>query len=257
MGFENRLDAGIKLAHALTSYKDQHPVILALPRGGVPVAAEVAAALEAPLDLILVRKIGVPIQPELAMGAVVDGDAPIVVRNEDIIRPEGIDEAEFKAICDGELAEIEHRRGRYLGDRPRIDVTGRVTIVIDDGIATGATTRAALRATRMRKPSKLVLAVPVAPTDTLAAMREEADHVVCLEDYEFFGAIGLYYSDFSQTSDREVIDAVARFPARAEGEAVKAAVEGTIDPTLSRSPPGPRKASRKPATRSVRSGPRG
>jgi putative phosphoribosyl transferase len=258
MGFENRLDAGRKLAHALASYKDQHPVILALPRGGVPVAAEVAAALEAPLDLILVRKIGVPIQPELAMGAVVDGGAPIVVRNEDVIRLAGIDEAEFKAICDSELAEIERRRERYLGNRPRIDVAGRVAIIIDDGIATGATTRAALRATRMRNPSKLVLAVPVAPTDTLAAMREEADRVVCLEDYEFFGAIGLYYSDFSQTSDREVIDAIARFPARIEDEAAKPAVEGTTAPTLPRSPPPslPR-ASRKPATRSVRSRRRG
>jgi predicted phosphoribosyltransferase len=253
MSFENRLDAGRKLAHALAGYKDQHPVILALPRGGVPVAAEVAAALQAPLDLILVRKIGVPIQPELAMGAVVDGGAPVVVRNENVIRLAGIDESEFKATCESELAEIERRRERYLGNRPRIDVAGRVAIVIDDGIATGATTRAALRATRMRKPSKLVLAVPVAPTDTLAAMREEADHVVCLEDHEFFGAIGLYYFDFSQTSDREVIDAIARFPARVGDKAEKPAAEKTIGPASSRSPDGPPKASRKGAKRSVRS----
>jgi putative phosphoribosyl transferase len=219
MSFENRLDAGRRLAHALASYKGQHPVILALPRGGVPVAAEVAAALEAPLDLILVRKIGVPVQPELAMGAVVDGGAPIVVRNEDVIRLSGVDESEFEAICDSELAEIERRRRRYLGDRPPIDVAGRVAIIIDDGVATGATTRAALRATRMRKPSRLVLAVPVAPTSTLAEMREEADEVVCLEDYEFFGAIGFYYADFRQTADQEVIDAMARFPARAGDEA--------------------------------------
>ena len=212
MGFRNRLDAGRKLAHALASYKDQHPVILALPRGGVPVAAEVAAALEAPLDLILVRKVGVPTQPELAMGAVVDGSAPIIVRNDDVIRFAGVDDSEFKAMCEHEFAEIERQRQRYLGDRPRIDVAGRVAIVIDDGIATGATTRAALRATRMHNPSRLVLAVPVAPTDTLAAMREEADQVVCLEDHAFFDAIGLYYSDFRQTSDQEVIDAIARFP---------------------------------------------
>ncbi len=250
MSFENRLDAGRRLAHALASYKDQHPVILALPRGGVPVAAEVAAALEAPLDLILVRKIGVPVQPELAMGAVVDGGAPIIVRNEDVIRLSGIDESEFKAVCDSELAEIERRRQRYLGDRPRIDVTGRVAIVIDDGIATGATTRAALRATRMRKPSKLVLAVPVAPTSTLAAMREEADDVVCLEDYEFFGAIGFYYSDFSQTADQEVINAIARFPAPTE-EAANPPAEKVTDPAHSPSAPGRPKASRKPATRSV------
>jgi putative phosphoribosyl transferase len=127
MGFKNRLDAGRRLALALASYKDQHPVILALPRGGIPVAAEVAAALEAPLDLILVRKIGVPMQPELAMGAVVDGDAPIIVRNDDVIRLAGINESEFKAVCARELAEIERRRRRYLGNRARIGVAGRRT----------------------------------------------------------------------------------------------------------------------------------
>ncbi len=215
MPFKNRSEAGRKLARMLLRYKTQHPVILALPRGGVPVAAEVAAALEAPLDLILVRKIGIPTRPELAMGAVVDGRAPIVVRNDSVIRLAAIDEAEFKAICDSELAEIERRRQRYLGNRERIDTAGRVAIVIDDGIATGATTRAALRATRMRRPKKLVLAVPVAPADTLAAMREEADEVVCLEDYEFFGAVGFYYSDFDQISDQEVFETLARFPAQA------------------------------------------
>jgi putative phosphoribosyl transferase len=212
MSFRDRSDAGRKLAKALASYKDQEPVILALPRGGVPVAAEVAAVLNAPLDLILVRKIGVPVQPELAMGAVVDGGAPIIVRNEDVIRLAGIDEAEFKAICDGELAEIERRRQRYLGSRERVDVSGRTAIVIDDGVATGATTRAALRATRMRNPKKLVLAVPVAPTDNLAALRSDADEVICLEDYEFFGAIGFYYADFNQVADEEVIELLRRFP---------------------------------------------
>jgi len=211
MPFTNRSDAGRKLAHALAKYKGQRPVVLALPRGGVPVASEVATALEAPLDLILVRKIGVPIQPELAMGAVVDGSNPLVVRNDDVIRMAGIDEADFKAVCDHELAEIERRRQRYLGDRERVDVAGRTTIVIDDGIATGATTRAALRATRQRNPKKLVLAVPVAPTESLAVMRQEADDVVCLEDYEAFGAIGFYYSDFRQISDDEVVETLRRF----------------------------------------------
>jgi putative phosphoribosyl transferase len=213
MAFRNRVDAGRRLAEALAGYKRQHPAILALPRGGVPVAAEVATALHAPLDLILVRKIGVPMQPELAMGAVVDGGAPLVVRNDDVIRLAGVDESEFKAVCDSELAEIERRRRRYLGDRERVDVARRVAIVVDDGIATGATTRAALRATRMRNPSKLVLAVPVAPTEALVEMRQEADDVVCLEDYELFGAIGFYYSDFRQISDQEVIDTLAHFPA--------------------------------------------
>ena len=211
MPFKNRSDAGRKLAKALAGYEEQQPVVLALPRGGVTVAAEVAAVLNAPLDLILVRKVGVPFQPELAMGAVVDGGAPIVVRNEDVIRLADIDESEFKQICDSELAEIERRRQRYLGNRQRADVSGRTAIVVDDGIATGATTRAALRATRIRNPKKLVLAVPVAPTDTVAELRSEADEVICLEDHEFFGAIGTYYADFSQVSDETVIDILKRF----------------------------------------------
>lgn len=212
MPFRNRADAGRRLAAALAAYKDEQPVVLALPRGGVPVAAEVAAALHAPLDLVLVRKLGVPDQPELAMGAVVDGSAPIIVRNEDVIRLTGVTDEEIQAVCAEELAEIERRRDRYLGNRARVDPAGRVVIVVDDGIATGATTRAALRALRLRGPKKLVLAVPVAPTETLAAMRDEADEVVCLEDYADFGAIGFFYSDFRQTSDTEVIAALAQFP---------------------------------------------
>jgi putative phosphoribosyl transferase len=212
MPFRNRADAGRKLAAALAAYKNARPVVLALPRGGVPVAAEVASALGAPLDLVLVRKLGVPIQPELAMGAVVDGSAPIVVRNEDVIRLTGVSEEDVQAVCADELAEIERRRERYLGARARVDIAGRVAIVVDDGIATGATTRAALRALRLRGPKKLILAVPVAPTETLAAMREEADDVVCLEDYADFGAIGFFYADFRQVSDNEVIAALARFP---------------------------------------------
>jgi predicted phosphoribosyltransferase len=211
MSFRNREEAGRKLADRLMAYKDQHPVILALPRGGVPVAAEIAAALDAPLDLILVRKLGVPWQPELAMGAIVDGDAPLVVRNEDVLRMIGVGEREFKEVCDRELAEIERRRERYLGDRARADIAGRTAIVVDDGIATGATTRAALRATRMRGPKHLVLAVPVAPAGIALEMREEADEVICLEEHENFAAIGFYYRDFRQVEDREVIDTLARF----------------------------------------------
>lgn len=213
MPFTDRFDAGRKLAAALVGYKEEQPVILALPRGGVPVAAEVAKVLNAPLDLILVRKIGLPFQTELAMGAVVDGGAPIVVRNEDVIRLSGIDESEFNAVCERELAEIARRRLLYLGERTRANIANRTVIVVDDGIATGATTRAALRATRMRNPKKLILAVPVAPTESLAAMRQEADEVVCIEDYEVFGAIGLYYNNFRQISDEEVIEILARFPA--------------------------------------------
>jgi putative phosphoribosyl transferase len=163
MSFRDRGQAGQELAAALAGYKNQRVVVLALPRGGVPVAAEIAAALCAPLDLVLVRKVGLPQQPELAMGAVVDGAKPLVVRNEDVIAAAGIGQEEFDSVCAEELAEIERRRRRYLGGRARIDVTGRIAIVVDDGIATGATTRAALRATRRRQPSKLVLAIPVAP----------------------------------------------------------------------------------------------
>ena len=212
MPFKNRADAGRKLANAFAEYRNRKPVILALPRGGVPVAVEVAAALDAPLDLILVRKIGVPFQPELAMGAVVDGGAPIIVRNNDVIRLAGVAEAEFKIVCDRELAEIERRRHRYFGSRARIDVTGRTAIVVDDGVATGATTRAALQATRMRKPKKLVLAVPVAPADGLDVLRDNADEVVCLETHDPFGAIGFYYWDFGQVSDDEVIRLLNKTP---------------------------------------------
>jgi predicted phosphoribosyltransferase len=214
MSFENRVDAGRKLAKALSDYKRQQPVILALPRGGVLVAAEIAAAFNAPLDLVLVRKIGVPFQPELAMGAVVDGGTPIIVRNDDVIETAQIDEATFEAVCQKELAEIERRRQRYLGDRERAEISAHIAIVVDDGIATGATTRAALRATRLRNPSKLVLAVPVAPTQSLADLRKEVDDIVCLEDHRIFGAIGAYYADFTQVSDETVVEVLKRFSVR-------------------------------------------
>ena len=211
MPFRDRGDAGRRLASELVRYKDQRPVVLALPRGGVPVAAEIAAALEAPLDLVLVRKIGVPYQPELAMGAVVDGGHPIIARNEDVLALASIAEADFTAVCERELGEIERRRQRYLGGRERPDIAGRTAIVVDDGIATGATMRAALQATRQRDPKTLVLAIPVAPTDTLAALRVEADEIVCLEHHASFGALGSYYADFSQITDEEVVELLARF----------------------------------------------
>jgi putative phosphoribosyl transferase len=212
MSFKNRSDAGRQLAARLAQYKDQQVVLLALPRGGVPVAAEVAAVLGAPIDLVLVRKIGVPSQPELAMGAIVDGDSPITVRNEDVIRLAGVDERAFRAARDREFAELERRRRLYLGGRNRIGVKDRIAIVIDDGVATGATTRAALRAIRMRQPNKLILAVPVGPTDTIEAMREEADEVLCLEIYEEFSAIGTFYGDFRQITDQQVIDILTASP---------------------------------------------
>jgi predicted phosphoribosyltransferase len=143
------------------------------------------------------------------MGAVVDGETPIVVRNEDVINLSGVGESEFQAVCRDELAEIERRRRRYLGGRQPVVIAGRTAIVVDDGIATGATVRAALRATRLRKPRQLVLATPVAPADTIRELRSEADEVVCLEEHEFFGSIGAYYADFRQVGDDEVIALLA------------------------------------------------
>lgn len=213
MLFRNRTDAGRKLARALAKYKNRHPVVLALPRGGVPVAAEVAAALDAPLDLVLVRKIGVPNQPELAMGAVTDGNAPTVVCNNEIIESCGISEQVFDAVANEELAEIERRRRRYIGDRARAEVEGKVAIIIDDGIATGATTLAAIQAVRSRKPKELVLAVPVAPLDTVKKLHSEVDAIVCLDTPEELGAIGYFYRDFHQVSDEEVVGTLKRFPA--------------------------------------------
>ena len=213
MLFQDRTDAGRQLAKALLKYKRRHPVILALPRGGVPVAAQVAAALDAPLDLLLVRKIGVPSQPELAMGAVADGEEPVIIRNTDVIELSDVSTQEFDEICRVECAEIERRRKRYLGNRIRSEVTGQVAIIIDDGIATGATTLAAIKAVRMRKPKELVLAVPVAPRDTIKKLHAEADAIVCLDTPREFGAIGYFYRDFPQVSDDEVIALLKRFPA--------------------------------------------
>ena len=164
MPFRNRTQAGRRLAAALAPYAGRDVVVLALPRGGAPVAAEIALALGAPLDLVLVRKIGVPFHEELAMGAVADAGGLCTVRNEDVIRMVGVDEETFAAAREAQIQEIARRRGAYLNNRSRAEVAGRVAIVVDDGVATGATTRAALRAVRRQGPAELVLAVPVAPT---------------------------------------------------------------------------------------------
>jgi putative phosphoribosyl transferase len=217
--YRDRREAGRRLAEALARYEGERPLILAAPRGGVPVAAEVASRLHADLDLVIARKIGVPSQPELAMGAVVDGPAPITVRNEGVIALAGVSQAEFDEVRARELAEISRRRQRYVGRRPRARVEGRTVIVIDDGIATGATMRAALRAVRVQHPKKLVLAVPVAASDSLDDLRAEADEVVCLGAYEQFGAIGFFYSDFSAVPDEAVIDIMKAHPVTSNGAA--------------------------------------
>jgi predicted phosphoribosyltransferase len=212
MLFRDRAEAGRRLAQALAAYKDRRPVVLALPRGGAPVAAEIAVALDAPLDLVLARKIGAPGEPELAMGAVVDGEPPIVARNEDVVEALGVSERQFAAACARELDEIARRRRRLLGGRRRAEVAGRAAIVVDDGVATGATARAALRAIRARAPSALILAVPIAAPDTIEALSAEADAIVCLAAPPNFGAVGFYYDDFRQIEDEEVAAILARFP---------------------------------------------
>ena len=207
--FSNRKEAGERLAGELARlFADEPglapPVVLALPRGGLPIGFEIARRLDAPLDLVLVRKIGAPMQPELAAGAIVDGETPELVLNEEVVRHAGLGEAEIEAAKSRELAEIERRREFYLGGREPLPVAGRTAIVVDDGIATGATMRAAVRAMRRRGPDCLVLAVPVAARDTIASFKGEVDRVVCLEAPAMFWAVGAYYSDFRQTTDDEV-----------------------------------------------------
>lgn len=207
--FANRQDAGRQLAAELMRFKDEEPCVLALPRGGVPVAFEVARALGAPLDLVLVRKIGAPENPEFAIGAVVEGEKPEFVLNPEAVEFPDLTEY-FAEEGKRQLREIERRRRVYLGDRPRLDIAGRTAMIVDDGIATGSTIKAAILATRRARPKRLVLAVPVAPTDTISAVRREVDEIVCLETHDYFVAIGAYYQDFTQVSDEEVRSLLAR-----------------------------------------------
>ncbi len=202
--FQDRKQAGQLLGEEVARHGYANPIVLGLPRGGVPVAAEVASALKAPLDVILVRKIGAPMQPELAVGAVVDGSEPEIVRNEDLIRELGLTEDEFLEEARRQLAVIEARRKLWVAGRPRIPVKDKTAIIVDDGIATGATVRAALHALKRLGPTRTVVATPVAPVQAVEALRAEADEVICLEVPEFFGAIGFFYHNFSQVSDAEV-----------------------------------------------------
>jgi predicted phosphoribosyltransferase len=208
--FSDREDAGRRLARALLSYKDKGAVVLALPRGGVPVAYEVARVLDAPLDLVLVRKIGAPWQPELAVGAVCDGPAMVTVFNEDILRALDLKPDDLGAEIDAEMRRNAERRRLWLAGRPPLSVAGRIAILVDDGVATGATTRAALRAVRAAGPAELVLAVPVAPPESIDALAAEADRVVCLETPSPFGAISVFYRAFPQLTDEAVSDLLDR-----------------------------------------------
>ena len=195
--FNNRREAGRKLALALARFKDEQPVILAY---------EIAVALRAALDVVIVRKLGAPGQPELGIGAIVDGDQPESVLDADSVRLLQVSKRFIEDEIAQELKEIHRRQELYRGKRPPVLATGRTVIVVDDGIATGSSVRAALRGLRRAAPRKLVLAVPVAPSDTLDSLRPEVDEIVCLATPPIFHAVGQFYSDFRQTSDEEVIE---------------------------------------------------
>lgn len=210
MGFRDRTTAGRQLAAALTSYRDAGPVIIALPRGGVPIAAEIATELSAPLGVLVVRKLGVPNRAELAMGAVAYADPPVVVRNEGVLAMTGVSPSQFAIVLEGELAEAKRRVDLYMGARPQPVIAGHTAILVDDGMATGATMRAAIRAVRAAGPRAIAIATPVASVEAVEELRPEVDDVVCLEVHRDLGAIGFYYADFAQVSDREVIEALER-----------------------------------------------
>lgn len=203
MPFLNRADAGRRLAGVLTGVRDADAIVLGLPRGGIPVGYEIAQALGVPLDVILVRKVGLPAQPELAMGAI--GEDGVRLVNTEVTAAEKVSERVFAEVEQRERAELRRRAERYRLDRPRAAVAGRTAIVVDDGIATGSTARAACQVARAHGAARVMLAVPVAPRGTVAALSQVADQVVCLESPEPFYAIGQWYQDFSQTSDAEVV----------------------------------------------------
>lgn len=206
--FRDRTDAGQGLADQLAHLLGTDPVVLALPRGGVPVGVEVARALRAPLDVLVVRKLGVPGQPELAMGAI--GEEGVRVLNVDVLRSCAVTDEELARVEVRERAELDRRAVAFRGSRPPLPLQGRTVVVVDDGLATGASARAALRVARARGAAHLVLAVPVAPPETLRALEPEADEIVCVEVPRRLYSVGEWYQDFSQTTDDEVVDLLER-----------------------------------------------
>ena len=194
------------LLERLRSPPLRDPLVLALPRGGVPVGFQIATGLGAEMDVLIVRKLGAPDQPELAIGAVIDGGSPEIVLNDRLISSLGVSREYLDRETDDQLHEIERRKEKYRGKRPDPSVEGRPVIVVDDGIATGATVKTALTALRRRKPSRLILAVPLAPPDAFAALRAEVDQAVCLLLPADFQAVGQFYDDFHPIGDHEVVD---------------------------------------------------
>lgn len=203
--FRDRTEAGQQLAAALTKYKTDDCIVYALPRGGVPVAYEVAKSLNAPLDIILVRKLAAPFEPELALGAIVDGPEPEIVLNDEIVAQLHPTEELLRQAAQRELKEIRRRRQIYLCGHAPLSAKDRNVILVDDGLATGATARAALRALRRQMPKRIVLAVPVGPRDVVEAIRPDVDDLVCLSIPTDFGAVGAHYREFPQVADAEVV----------------------------------------------------
>jgi putative phosphoribosyl transferase len=206
--FLDRSDAGRRLGERLEKFRGQDVVVLGLPRGGVPVAAEVARALAAPLDVVVVRKLGVPFQPELAMGAV--GEGGVLVVNERVVALSGATPDELAQIEQRERTELDDRVRRFRGDRPRISLAGRTAVLVDDGIATGSTARAACDVARALGATRVVLAVPVAARDTLRQLAADVDELICLEAPRDFAAVGQFYADFRATRDEEVVELLYR-----------------------------------------------
>lgn len=215
--FRDRQEAGQKLAEKLLGLKLANPLVEALPRGGVPVAAEIAVALKAPLDLLIVRKVGAPGNPELAVAAIVDGDPSDVVLNREIVEAYGLDDTELRSLVARERPELERRRLAYLEGRKPLPAAGKTVILVDDGAATGTTIKAAIRALRRRSPREIVVALPAAPPDVVTELEAEADRVVCLSKPARFLALGHHYRNFSQLTDEEVVSMLRSVsPARPE-----------------------------------------
>jgi len=200
--FRDRADAGARLAERLTAYQGKHVLVLGIPRGGVPVAAEVARKLDAELDIVVARKLGAPFQPELAIGAVTANGGRYL--NDVLMQESGVTDDYLEKVTAEEMAEARRREERFRGQRAAPRIQGRTVIVVDDGLATGATMRAALRSLRQRQPARLIVAIPVGPATTCADLRTEADQVIALYEPEPFLAVGLYYEDFRATAEREI-----------------------------------------------------
>ncbi len=208
MRFTDRADAGQRLARRLDYLRGGDLVVLGLPRGGVPVAFEVARALGAPLDVIVVRKLGVPFQPELAMGAI--GEGGVRVTNDDVIRRSSVTEAELAAVERRELADLAHQATRFRAGRPHVDIAGRTVIVVDDGIATGSTASAACQVARLQGAGTVIMAAPVGAPESIAALRAVCDEVICLDAPPYFAAVGTWYDDFSHVPDSDVTNLLER-----------------------------------------------